>query len=155
MTTPLPTASNPFGLPESGTAWVVSTASGAALQGINAAGQAYIQGLAGTGTAPVLAAGAGAGVGASISAQLGHDLGGSFNLLTAGTPAAGALATVTFGTALTAAPAAIIVTCWDITGAAAVAVGPTSIANTGFTVSTGATATTAHHLLVAYFVLYA
>ena len=82
----------------------------------------------------------------------GFDIGGSFNLLTAGSPAAGALATVTFGTALSAAPSMVMLNCWDIRRRG-VAVGPTSISATGFTVSTGATATTAHHLLVSYAVL--
>ena len=145
---------NVFGLPEIGTAFVVNPTTGAISQGVNGSGQAFVQGLAGTGPAPTLAAGAGAGAGASVGSQLGHDLGGSFVVTTAGTPAAGALATVTFGTALAAAPAAVLVTCWDNTGAAAVAVGPTSISKTGFTVSTGATATAAHGLLIAYLVLY-
>ncbi len=126
---------------------------GAGGLGIASTGQATVQGLNGAGTAPTLAAGAGAGSGAAISAQKGHDLGGSFICTTAGTPAAGALATVTFGTALAAAPAGIVVTCWDNTGAAAVAVGYTSPATTGFTVSTGATPTTAHALLITYLVI--
>lgn len=54
---------------------------------------------------------------------------------------------------LSAAPAAVLLNCWDITGAAAVAVGQTSLSATGFSVSTGATAVTAHHLLITYSVL--
>ena len=143
---------NPYNLPELVAVLATDTNGNPIVYGY-ANGHLGMRGIFGGGTPPTLAVAAGAGSGASISAQLGFDIGGSFNLLTAGTPAAGALATVTFGTALNAAPAAVIVTCWDITGAAAVAVGPTSISATGFTVSTGATATTAHHLLVTYQVL--
>ena len=121
--------------------------------GVAAGGQATIQGLNGAGTAPTVAAGAGAGSGAAVSARKGHDLGGSFIVTTAGTPAAGALATVTFGTALAAAPAGVLVTCWDNTGAAGIDAGPTSVATTGFTVSTGTSATAAHALLITYVVI--
>lgn len=121
--------------------------------GIASTGQATIQGLNGAGTAPTVAAGAGAGSGAAVSARKGHDLGGSFIVTTAGTPAAGALATVTFGTALAAAPAGVLVTCWDNTGAAGIDAGPTSVATTGFTVSTGTSATAAHALLITYVVI--
>lgn len=143
---------NSFGLPEIGTAFVINPTTGATTQGINGAGQAFVQGLGGTGPAPAVAAGAGAGTGAAISAQKGHDLGGSFICTTAGTPAAGTLATVTFGTALAAAPAAVLVTCWDNTGAAAVAVGYSATA-TAITVLGPAT-TAAHALLITYLVLY-
>lgn len=150
MTTPF---ANPFNLPELASP-LATTSAGAVTAGINAGGHLYLSGLYGTGTPPTVAVvTAGAGAGSSVGSQLGFDFAGSFNILTAGSPAPGNLATVVFGTALSAAPAAIMLNCWDITGAAAVAVGPTSITGTGFTVSTGATATTAHHLLVSYVVL--
>ena len=143
---------NPFNLPELA-AVLAQNSSGTVTAGVNNAGHMFVSGLYGTGTAPTLAAGAGAGAGASVGSQLGFDIAGSFVITTAGSPAAGALATVTFGTALSAAPAAVIVTGWDNTGAAVIAVGPTSISKTGFTVSTGATAVTAHGLLINYAVL--
>ena len=144
---------NPTNLPEL-LDMISQNAAGTVTAGSYASGLAFFQGLFGGGPAPALAAGAGAGAGASVGTQKGHDLGGSFVVTTAGTPAAGALATVTFGTALPAAfTPAVIVTCWDNTGAAAIAVGPTSVSVTGFTVSTGATATAAHALLVSYFVV--
>ena len=143
---------NPYGLPEVA-AILATDANANPVVFAYTNGHLGARGIFGGGTQPVLAAGAGAGAGASISAQLGFDIGGSFNLLTAGSPAAGVLATVTFGAALNAAPAMVMLNCWDITGAAAVAVGPTSITTTGFSVSTGATATTAHHLLISYAVL--
>src|SRR5579859_7113860 len=148
MTTPFP---NPSGLPELA-AIFTTNASGAITSGGNAAGHVFVSGLYGTSPPPTVAAGAGAGAGASVGSQAGHDLGGSFVVTTAGVPAAGALATVTFGTALAAAPAAVLVTCWDQTGAAAVAVGVTSVTANGFAVSGPAT-TAAHALLVNYTVV--
>lgn len=129
------------------------TPSGAlfATGGVNAGGAATVQSLNGAGTAPVVAAGAGAGTGPSIGSQKGHDLGGSFVLTTGTTPAAGTLATITFGTPLAAAPASVIVTCWDNTGAAAVAVGYSATAS-AITVLGPAT-TAAHALLVSYLVV--
>jgi|SRR5579859_77794 len=148
MTTPFP---NPSGLPELA-AIFTTNASGAITSGGNAAGHVFVSGLYGTSPPPTVAAGAGAGAGATVGSQVGFDLGGSFVVTTAGVPAAGALATVTFGTALSAAPAAVLVTCWDQTGAAGLLVGSTSITATGFTVS-GPAATAAHALLVTYMVL--
>lgn len=143
---------NPFGLPEIA-ATLATDANGNPIVFAYVNGHLAVRGLFGGGTAPTPAAGTGAGTGASVGSQLGFDMAGSFVVTTAGTPAAGVLATVTFGLALNAAPAAVIVTCWDQTGAAAVAVGPTSISKTGFSVSTGATATTAHNLLITYTVI--
>lgn len=144
---------NPYNLPELENT-LAANAAGTVLAGVLPSGLTFLQGLFGGGALPVLAAGAGAGAGATVGTQKGHDLGGSFVVTTAGTPAAGALATVTFGTALPAAFApSVLVTCWDQTGAAAVAVGPTSVSGTGFTVSTGAVATAAHNLLIAYLVI--
>ena len=143
------TMPNPFNLPELATFMAINAA-GAPVSGVYVNGHLFATGIFGGGTPPALAAGAGAGAGATVGSQLGFDMAGSFVVTTAGVPAAGALATVTFGTALNAAPAAVLVTCWDNTGAAAIAVGPTSISKTGFTVSTGVAATAAHGLLITY-----
>jgi hypothetical protein len=145
---------NESGLPELMRVLSSLASTGAVTAGAYATGLAFFQGIAGGGPAPVAAAGAGSGAGATAGSQAGHDLGGSFIITTAGTPAAGALAAVTFGTPLTAAPAMVLVTCWDQTAAASVAVGVTSVSKTGFTVSTGATPVTGHSLLVSYLVLY-
>jgi hypothetical protein len=149
------TMPNPFGLPEVA-AYLATDTNGNPIVYAYPNGHLGLRGLFGGGTAPTLAAGAGAGSGASVGTQLGSDMAGSFVLTTAGTPAAGALATVTFAVALNAAPAAVLVTCWDQTASpqAAVAVGPTSITKTGFTVS-GPTTTAAHNLLVNYLVILA
>lgn len=145
---------NDYNLPEIMRQLAPPNAAGIPLAAVTPGGFAYFQGLSGGGTLPTLAAGAGAGSGASVGTQKGHDLGGSFVLTTAGTPAPGVLATVTFGTALPSGyNPSVLVTCWDQTGAAAVAVGPTSVSGTGFSVSTGATATTAHALLITYLLL--
>jgi hypothetical protein len=159
---------NESNLPEVATV-LARTATGALLAGVTPSGALFstggvngngpvtgttvtAQSLNGSGTAPTVGAGANAGTGATVGSQLGHDLGGSFVLTAGTTPAAGALATVTFGTALAAAPAAVLVTCWDQTSAAGVAVGVTSVSGTGFTVS-GPAPTAAHHLLVSYAVI--
>jgi hypothetical protein len=147
MTTPF---SNPFNLPELANP-LATTQAGVVTAGVNAAGHMFISGLYGAGTAPALAAGAGAGTAPSVGSQLGFDLSGSFVVTIGSTPGAGALATVTFGTALSAAPASVLVTCWDQTSAAVLGCGPTSISKTGFTVSSAAS-TAAHTVLVNYFV---
>lgn len=116
-------------------------------------GFAYFQGLSGGGTPPVLAAGAGAGTSPTLASQKGHDLGGSVSLTIGSTPGAGALITVTFGTALSAAPAAILLSAWDTTGAVGVAVGSTSRSATGFTIS-GPSITAAHVVQIDWLVLY-
>lgn len=144
------TMPNESGLPEVARVFA-QTAAGGVLSAALPSGALALLSVNGTGTAPAVAAGTGAGVGATIGTQKGHDLGGSFVLTTAGTPAAGTLATITFGTPLAAAPASVIVTCWDNTGAAAVAVGY-SATGTAITVL-GPTTTTAHALLVSYAVV--
>lgn len=144
---------NESGLPEPQAA-LARNAAGTVTAGASPSGGVFAQGLSGAGVPPVVAAGANAGTGASVGSQKGHDLGGSFVLTVGTTPAAGALATVAFGAFLAAAPAAILLSCWDQTSAAGVAVGPTSITATGFTVS-GPASTAAHTLLVNYLVLYA
>lgn len=151
------TMPNESGLPEVATV-LARTAAGNILAGVTPAGTLFSGGgvsavtVNGSGPAPVLAAGANAGTGASVGSQLGHDLGGSFVITVGTTPAAGALATVTFGTPLPSAPASIVLSCWDQTSGTGVAVGPTSITGNGFTVS-GPASTAAHHLLVNYHII--
>lgn len=111
-----------------------------------------VQGLNGTGVAPTPAAvAAGAGTGSSVGSFKGHDLGGSFVLTTAGTPAAGPVATITFGTALAAAPVSVVVSAVDTTGTPilTVDVGAGAFTTTGFSIVAGAL-TTAHTYLISY-----
>lgn len=142
---------NPFGLPELA-ATVATDANGNPIIMGYVNGHLGLRGIFGGGTAPTLAAGANAGTGATVGSQLGFDVAGSFVITIGTSPAAGALATVTFGLALNAVPASVILSCWDQTAAAGVAVGPTSISKTGFTVS-GPSSTATHTLLVNYAVL--
>lgn len=114
-------------------------------------GAVQLQGLNGSGAAPTVAAGAGAGTGATITAQKGHDLGGSFVITAAGTPAAGVDATVTFGTALTAAPASILFAIQNTTTNAPVTTCYlTSISSTGFAISNTAALVATDTYLVNY-----
>jgi hypothetical protein len=125
----------------SGSSLTVSSTAGVTTQSLN-----------GTGTAPTLAAvAAGAGTGSTVGSQKGHDLGGSFVLTTAGTPAAGPVATVTFGTALAAAPVSVVVSAVDTTGSPilTVDVGAGAFSATGFSIVAGAL-TTAHTYLISY-----
>lgn len=119
---------------------------------ITAQGGTTTQTINGTGTAPTIATiTAGAGVGSTITAQKGHDLGGSFVLTAAGTPAAGPVASVTFGTALAAAPVSVVVSITDTTGSPVLAVASSSgaFATTGFSIVAPAL-TAAHTYLVSY-----
>lgn len=110
------------------------------------------QSLSGTGTVPSAAAGAGAGTGAATSSRVGHDIGGSFVLTAGTTPAAGVVATVTFGTALSAAPVSVVVSCVDTTANAPVDVGAAALATTGFSVY-GPALTASHTYLISYVVV--
>jgi len=115
--------------------------------------QVTIQGLNGYGTAPTIA-----GVTHCVaSAPAGHDLGGSFVLTTDSTSVtAGTIATVTFGTALANAPAAVVVTLADTTAAALAGVGTvyvTAITGTGFTVANSAAMTASSTYLVTYIIV--
>lgn len=114
-------------------------------------GAVKLQGINGSGTAPTVAAGTGAGTGATITSQLGHDLGGSFVITAAGTPAAGVDATVTFGTALTAAPASILFSIQNTTANTPITTCYlTSIASTGFAISNTAALVATDTYLVNY-----
>lgn len=118
---------------------------------VTAQGGTTTQSLSGTGTAPTVAAGAGAGVGATITLQKGHDIGGSFVITAAGTPAAGVDATVTFGTALAAAPASILFQIQNTTTNAPVTTCYlTSITATGFAISNTAALVATDTYLVNY-----
>jgi hypothetical protein len=115
-------------------------------------GPTTTQSINGTGTAPTPAAvTAGAGAGSSVASFKGHDLGGSFVLTAAGTPAAGPVATITFGTALAAAPVAVVVSITDTTGSPILAIAGSAgaFAATGFSVVAPAL-TAAHTYLISY-----
>lgn len=58
--------------------------------------------------APAVAIGAGAGVGAAVTSHTGNDQYGTIVLTSAGTPAAGVLATVTFATPYTTVPSVVV-----------------------------------------------
>jgi hypothetical protein len=106
----------------------------------------------GGGTVPTIATvTAGAGVGSTATLKVGHDVGGSFVLTAAGTPAAGPIATVTFGTPLTAAPVSVVVSAVDTTGSPllVVNVGAGAFATTGFSI-VGPALTAAHTYLISY-----
>lgn len=125
----------------SGASFNVAASNGFATQAIN-----------GSGTAPAIApVAAGAGTGSTATAKVGHDLGGSFVLTAAGTPAAGPIATVTFGTPLTAAPVSVVVSCVDTTGSPllTVSVGAGAFSTTGFSI-VGPALTAAHTYLISY-----
>lgn len=68
---------------------------------------------------PSVAAGAGAGVGATVTSHTGGDECGQVVVTCAGTPAAGVLATITFATPYTVAPAAVSIDAGDAHSAAA------------------------------------
>lgn len=125
----------------SGASFNVSSTSGFAVQALN-----------GTGKAPTIApVAAGAGTGSTATSAVGHDLGGSFVLTAAGTPAAGPIATVTFGTPLTAAPVSVVVSCVDTTGSPllTINVGAGAFSTTGFSI-VGPALTAAHTYLISY-----
>jgi hypothetical protein len=65
------------------------------------------------------------------------------------------MATVTFGTPLAAAPAAVLVQIADTTSTVTnvATVQPTTIARTGFTITNTASTTASHTFLVQYFVV--
>lgn len=119
---------------------------------VTATGQVTGLGLNGNGPKPVIA-----GVTHAVaSAPLGHDMGGSFTLTTDSTSASGTIATVTFGTALGAAPVAVIVSVDNVTDGTHVTtvnVPAASIANTGFTIAASATLTASKVFNVTYIVI--
>lgn len=115
-------------------------------------GPVSLNSINGGGTAPTIApVAAGAGTGSTATAKVGHDVGGSFVLTAAGAPAAGPIATVTFGTPLTAAPVSVVVSCVDTTGSPllVVNVGAGAFTATGFSI-VGPALTAAHTYLISY-----
>jgi hypothetical protein len=114
-------------------------------------GQLTALGLNGTGTAPVIA-----GVTHCVaSAPAGHDMGGSFVLTTDSTSAgAGTIATITFGTALAAAPAAVLISVVDTTSTVTnVTTVVATTSSTAVTVKNTASMTASHTYLVTYVVI--
>lgn len=112
-------------------------------------------GLAAGGAVPTVAALTAAGTGGAISAQAGYDQAGSF-VLTAGTsPAAGSVASVTFGEALSAAPVSVVVTSGNQSagGAAGISAGVVSVSKTGFTVFANTAGTLSGAYLINYQVI--
>jgi hypothetical protein len=114
-------------------------------------GQQAMLGLNGTGTAPTIA-----GVThCAASAPVGHDLGGSFTLTTDATSAgAGTIATITFGTPLGAAPAAVLVSMTDTTATVTnVTTVVATATSTVITIQNTAGMTASHSFLVTYSVI--
>lgn len=120
-----------------------------------APGANYATGATGTSVAgTVVPVAAGAGTGSSTALITGaslNDTRGSFNLVTAGTPAAGAVATVNFTAPYASLPGAVVVNVLDTTAspAAPILAAPSSVTQTGFSISTGAL-TTAHTYTINY-----
>lgn len=114
-------------------------------------GQLTALGLDGTGTAPTIA-----GVTHCVaSAPAGHDMGGSFVLTTDSTSVgAGTIATITLGTALGAAPVAVLISMVDTTSTVTnvttvVATSTSSV----ITIKNTAAMTASHTFLVTYVVI--
>jgi hypothetical protein len=107
--------------------------------------------LNGTGPAPVIA-----GVTHCVaSAPAGHDMGGSFVLTTDSTSVgAGTIATITFGTALGAAPVAVLISVVDTTSTVTnVTTVIATATSTVITVKNTAATTASHTFLVTYVVI--
>ncbi len=101
---------------------------------------------------------AGAGTGATVAygtGQTATDLAGTFQVTAAGTPAAGAIASVFFANPLPALPKAILITVSDATDGDQVgeAANATSITCTGFTVSVATVLVAAEVYNVSYLVI--
>lgn len=89
--------------------------------------------VAAIGTITVNATGGGAGSSLAYAAgQTATDMGGTFQVTTAGVPAAGTVATVTFNNPLQALPKAILCTYAASDGSAAGVFGASAITVTGF-----------------------
>jgi len=119
---------------------------------VTASGQVTGLGLNGNGALPTCA-----GVTHIVaSAPLGHDMGGSFTLTSDSTSASGKIASVTFGTALGAAPVAVLVNVDNVTDGTHVStilVPPVHIATTGFEIWDSATLTASKVFNVTYAVI--
>lgn len=113
-------------------------------------------GTTGAGTVVPNAAGSGAGSSTSlISGATLNDTRGSYNVVTAGSPAPGVISVVNFANPYGVLPGCVLVQALDTTAspAAPVAVAASSITQTGFSVSTSATLTTAHTVAIQYEVI--
>jgi hypothetical protein len=143
-----------FVIDQSGKAWVCTVAGtpGTWVQaGSATSGQLTALGLNGTGTAPVIA-----GVTHCVSsAPAGHDMGGSFVLTTDSTSAgAGTIATITLGTALGAAPVAVLISMVDTTATVtAVTTVVATSTSAVITIKNTASMTASHTFLVTYVVI--
>lgn len=93
-------------------------------------------GLNAGGQVPTVTVGAGAGGGGAVSGVYGYDQACSFTVTAGTSPAAGALATVTFGAPLSSSPVSVVATVAGTAGA--LAAGATAISTTGFTVTSAA-----------------
>lgn len=118
--------------------------------------------LAAGGTATAAAVGTvtvnatGAGTGGSVgfaTGQTATDMAGTFQVTTAGSPAAGTVATVTFNNPLSALPKAIICTLSDTDGDQNDTPQITGITVTGFSIVTALTLVTAEAFTVQYLVV--
>src|SRR5690349_19266681 len=125
------TMPNPFSLPELMATLALDTNSNPVVTA-SVLGHLSCRGLFCGGHAPAIAAVAGVASANAISAHLRFHLCASFICTPAGTPAADLIATVTFGTALSAAPACNLLNGWDQTAAtpAGGSLGATSISKT-------------------------
>ena len=107
-------------------------------------------------TATITVNATGAGTGGSIAYATGQsavDLAGSFQVTTAGSPAPGTLATVTFANGLPAVPKAIIATLSDTDGDQNDALGVTSITCNAFSLVTDLTLVASETFNVSYVVV--
>lgn len=105
-------------------------------------------GIAAAGNVPTVAILGGSGTVGSITSQTGYDMAGNF-ILTAGTATivGGSLASVTFGSPLSAAPVAVQVNAGYTAGTFSFGVGAVSITKNGFVVQGGAPVSGAAYLI--------
>jgi hypothetical protein len=105
-------------------------------------------GLAAGGNVPTIAILSGAGTVGTITQQNGYDQAGNF-ILTAGSASifGGSLASVTFGSPLSATPVAVNVSAGYTSGTTSLAVGAVSVSKTGFVIQGGAPASAAAYLM--------
>lgn len=110
---------------------------------------------AAVGTITVNATGAGTGGSTAFGTnQSATDMVGTFNVVTAGTPAAGAIATVTFNNPLAAIPKAVEAFYFDATsGTASGVLGISALTVTGVTFLVPAALTTAHTINITFVVV--
>lgn len=112
---------------------------------VPAPGASYTTGATGTtvaGTVVPVAAGAGAGSStALITGATPNDTRGQFNLVTAGSPAAGAVAAVNFSAPYSKLPGSVVVTLYNVTDSTVVAASASSVTAAGFNISSVALTT--------------